>query len=201
MAEKQEQQARATLEKVRAAFASVEWLEPEPGKFWTARVRFGETDYAVITVVSGGLLTQVLRQLASLEGLHKRLTGIEAQFAAERADDGAEDSGQGRDDPADSRLRNARQAAQFAEMLAGLLVEADITLWNEVVQPLFTACVSKLVLPELGEATGADVARSPSASIAERIQFVRSLPVVLTARVLIGIAVQAGNLAVRSSKN
>jgi len=169
MTEKQEA-ARATLEKVRAAFASVEWLEPEPGKFWTARVRFGETDYAVITVVSGGLLTQVLRQLASLEGLQKRLTGVE-------------------------------EPAQFAEMLAGLLVEADITLWNEVVQPLFTACVSKLVLPELGEATGADVARSPSASIAERIQFVRSLPVVLTARVLIGIAVQAGNLAVRSSKN
>ena len=200
MTEKQEA-ARATLEKVRAAFASVEWLEPEPGKFWTARVRFGETDYAVITVVSGGLLTQVLRQLASLEGLHKRLTGIEAQFAAERADDGAEDSGQGRDDPADSRLRNARQAAQFAEMLAGLLVEADITLWNEVVEPLFTACVSHLSLEELDQTSQLFVLPAPEAPVSQRIEFVRDLPVVLTARVLIGIAVQAGNLAVRSSKN
>ena len=188
MAEKQEQQARATLEKVRAAFASVEWLEPEPGKFWTARVRFGETDYAVITVVSGGLLTQVLRQLASLEGLHKRLTGFKrpAEDTPEGADDGEEE---------------ARQAAQFAEALAGVLVEADITLWNEVVEPLFTACVSHLSLEELDQTSQLFVLPAPEAPVSQRIEFVRDLPVVLTARVLIGIAVQAGNLAVRSSKN
>ncbi|NLE67066.1 MAG: hypothetical protein GX608_06555 [Lentisphaerae bacterium] len=167
MSEKQE--ARAALETIRAAFSSVEWLEF--GKpFWSATVRFGERDHAVITVVSGGLLTEVLGRLAEMQALRARLAGLE--------------------DP-----------AELADALAGLLTDADTKLWDEVIEPLFTACVSKLELPDLAEATGRSwLLPEPTLAVELRVQFVRSLPVVLVGRVLIGILVQAGNLLTRSTR-
>ena len=162
--------AKATLGAIRAAFDSVEWIEfGQP--FWTAKVRFGEKDFAEITVVSGDILAQVLRQLASLEGLRHRLAGIE--------------------DP-----------AQFAEALAGLLAEADVTLWNEVIEPLLTACISDLHCPELNATLGVKLDLPGAGADPEvRIRFVRGLPIVLTARVIVGILVQAGNLLLRSTKS
>jgi hypothetical protein len=162
--------AKATLEKLRAAFASVEWLEiGQP--FWTAKVHFGERDSATIVVVSGGLLTQVLAQVAAIEGLRTQLTSVE-------------------------------EPGQFADALAQLLDDADITLWNEIVEPLFTTCVVSLEAPELaGILRRGIVLPDADAPVADRIEFVRSLPVVLVGRVLIGIGVQAGNLLTRSTRS
>lgn len=169
MSEKQEA-AKHTLATIRQAFESVEWIEF--GKpFWTAQVHLGEQDRVEIVVVSGDVLTTVLRQLASLEGLRHHFEGIE--------------------DP-----------AQIADALAAVLAEADTTLWRNVIEPLFTACVRTVECPELRATLSLELDLPGADADPEvRVSYVRSLPIVLTARVLIGIAVQAGNLLTRSTKN
>ena len=61
--------------------------------------------------------------------------------------------------------------------------------------------MSELHLPDMAEATGLSLALpGKEVSAADRVLWVRRLPVVLTTRVLIGIVVQVGNLLTKSSR-
>lgn len=93
-----------------------------------------------------------------------------------------------------------KDLAQASERVARLLAGQEVA-W-ELIEDIFTGCVCELHLPEWEEVSGqhicmADMATSPPA---ERLLVLKSLPVVLVARVLIGIVVQAGNLLTKSSK-
>lgn len=168
---RRERQGRELLEALHQQFAAVEWVQPE--KFWTARVLFGERDYAVITVVSAELVTRVLVLLAELQ---------DTFGAVLRAGDAGE------------------AAAQAGQVLAGAL---DTRVWP-LLTDIWACCVSEMDLPELRAATGVDhggatVAEGGGAAgLARKLH---ELPIVLLGRVLVGIAVQAGNLLTRSSKD
>ena len=142
----------------------------EMDRFWSARVWFGKNDYARITVVTGDLVARVISCLGRLAATHEGWTRIT--------------------DPAEA-----------AAYLAGVLSEDSQDEAWLLVEELFTRCVGELHLADLEEATKfAFRLPGPDRPAAERLAFVKRLPVVLTARVIVGIVVQAGNLLTKSSR-
>ena len=164
---KEEKSGTALLAGIRDMFGSVEWVEHEA--FWTARVWFGEKDYALITVVSGELVWELVAAMAEIEGVRDR-------FAAAATPEAA------------------------ADVVAQTITAGGESLWPRV-EAIITQCVSKLHMPELAEATSREWSMpNADASAGVRLAFVKRLPIVLTGRLMIGIAVQAGNLLTRSTR-
>ena len=159
---------RDALARLHDVFGRVEWIEMD--RFWSARVWFGQNDYARITVITGDLVGRVISCVGKLAATHEGW----------------------------ARITDPAEAAAY---LAGVLTEDSQNQAWLLVEELFTRCVSELHLSELSDEMHAAFALpGPKAPAEERLGFIRRLPVVLPARVLVGIAVQAGNLLTKSSK-
>lgn len=164
-----EKNFRQMLAEIREQLGQVEWVEQEA--FWTARVWFGERDYARIKVVRASLVTDAMIQLAKL------------------------------DDSRRARLREIRTAGEAVDGVAELLAsEQTAGLWP-LVADIFFCAVTDLHLPEWQEISDEHhLLYLANVAAPERTDFVKGLPIVLVARVLIGCVVQAGNLLSRLSR-
>lgn len=133
--------------------------------FYRSRIRFGENDYADIVLLPGHLVDKAL-------GLVQIVGEIAEAFR------GADDA-----------------EAGFRMLLELADEECRSRIW-ELIEELVTCCVESWELSQMAREMGLDgPPRHPGADApaVERLEFVKGLPLRMLVRIVMGVAIQAGN--------